>query len=152
MPPALRLVIGLGILVSLVGQPGTLRAGKPGISDRVQEARTVLERFLKLEEQEEYEQSYDLLSSKIRAALEKESGIRNRREYKKARKFQGLRWHSARIMQTEVANGGRAVGFGLEIIYEQPIIGERVATDRITILVIMVMERGRWFVDAWTGS
>lgn len=121
-------------------------------SGGIRAAQAVLEQFLNFEQKQQYDRCYDLLSSNFKAALKGESGIRDRSDYKQMRKFQGLRWHSPKITEKRLTSNGEAVIFSVETTFEQHIIGERMATDRISVGVTVLMENGSWFIDSWTGS
>ena len=118
---------------------------------RANEAKIVFEQFLLLEESQQYERSYDLLSSNYKAGLKQSHGIVGRKQYKKMRGFRGLRWHSAKIIEWILANGSRAVVFNVEISFEQQVIGERIVHDRMVLLGVMLNENSRWVVDGLTG-
>jgi len=139
-------------LMNAEGDVNVLKSRVADPSEAVKEATALLKQFLKHEEAREYERCYDLFSSRYKDTLKKESGIRNRDEYRNMRVFQGLRWRNSNIKDTRVYEGGARVLFIVEITFAQHIFGERIVTERIDSTFQLVKEGRMWAIDAWTYS
>jgi hypothetical protein len=129
-------------------QSMTTFAEETEYSRNIREARAVLEQVFQCEEKQKYDRCYDLLSSSFRRALQQESDIKNRDQYKKMREFQGLRWHSPTITGDPFSHQS-SVSFTVDISYEQLITGDITATGRIEIVAVMFKESGRWLLERW---
>lgn len=155
--------LSLWIVMTLVVLPNTLLRGEasgansvhgtaPDIAESIQHAISILNRFFKCHETEEYERCYDLFSSRYKKALKEESGITDRDEYRKMTFYRGLKWHSPEISKKMLSNHNKIVVFIVRMTFEQHIFGERVATDRVNTIFEVVKEAGKWVIDDWKFS
>lgn len=135
------------LMMGIVLMPLVLMAEEIEQSKRIREARVVLEKYFKCEENEDYELCYDLISSAFKKDLQKD-GITNRAEYKIARKFAGRRWLKPEIKGVTL-DTQQNVLFTIEATFEQPLYGERVIIERKKIVVILIQEGGKWVIFSW---
>ena len=141
--------VGAGVVavMCLVFMVCTVSAEETASAKRIKEARIVLEQYFKCEENNDYDHCYDMLSTTFKRAL-KQEGIASRGEYKMVRKFAGRRWYRPAVMDVTF-DTQQNVLFTVEITFEQPLYGERIITERVKMVVIMVKEDGKWVLESW---
>jgi hypothetical protein len=146
-----RWVCALATVIPIVAQSGIARSQETEYFRNIREAKAVLERYLKCEEKEDYGSCYDLFSSAIKRGLKDSSGITVAGDYKKARRYERLRWVNP-VITDEMSFPNAVVTFSIEVTFEKWILGHRIETDRLGFSVFMGKEHGRWVIDSISGG
>ena len=132
--------MALFFLLHSLGIPGSAEETKP--SKRLQGAQSALEQYFRLEDKEDYERCYDLLSSGYKEGLKTSYGITSRRDYRRFREFQGVRFLNPEIEADQL--GGVKLGmFTVKAKYVLRIFGKRIE-DKIELSAVLVEENGKW--------
>jgi len=113
---------------------------------RLQDAQALIERYFTLEESRDYQRAYNLLSATSRRAWMQDHEVESGRGYKKHREIQRLRWENAKIKRMTFDSQLNVIA-EVTAKYEQHIYGEHVVFGNVGLVVVVVWENDKPFIE-----